>query len=111
MKNRLFSLVNSKGQSYMIYANSPEVALIKAQRMGDQGWHIVDELSTNEYCYRTLKRAFNIDYDELTDELFHYFKSVMHDRHFQAFEHADCIENLIGIREHSDIVHYVLSNY
>ena len=111
MKNRLFSLVNSKGQSFMIYANSPEVALVKANRLGDQGWHIVDELSSNEYCYRILKRAFNTDNNELTNELFLYFKSVVHDRHYQAFAHADCIENLIGIREHSDIVHYVMSNY
>ena len=55
MKNRLFSLLNSKGQSCLIEANSPEVALVKANRLGDQGWHIADELSVNEYCYKTLR--------------------------------------------------------
>ena len=69
MKNRLFSLVNKKGQSFIITANSPEVALVKAKRLGDQGWHIADELSVNEYCYKTLKRALSIEYDELTEAL------------------------------------------
>ena len=111
MKNRIFSLVNEKGQSFIITANSPEVALIKAGRMGDLGWHIVDELSTNEYCYKTLKRALSIEYDELTDELYHYFKALIHDRYLEAFIHADLIENLIGIRDNDDIVQYVLKYY
>ena len=111
MKNRTFSLVNKNGQSFIITANSPEVALIKAGRMGDLGWHIVDELSTNEYCYKTLKRALSIEYDELTDELYHYFKALIHDRYLEAFIHADLIENLIGIRDNDDIVQYVLKYY
>lgn len=111
MKNRLFSLLNSKGQSCLIEANSPEVALVKANRLGDQGWHIADELSVNEYCYKTLKRALSIEYDELTDELYHYFKASIHDRYLEAFMHADLIENLIGIRDNEDIVKYVLENY
>ncbi len=111
MKNRLFSLVNSKGQSYMIYANSPEVALVKAQRMGDQGWHIIDELSMDEYCYRTLKRELMIEYDELTYELFHYFKAVINNRYLEAFVQADLIENLIDIRDYDDIVRYVVNTY
>ena len=111
MKNRIFSLVNKKGQSFIITANSPEVAIKKAGRMGDLGWHIVDELSVNEYCYKTLKRALSTEYDELTDELYHYFKALIHDRHFEAFIHADLIENLINIREYEDIVKYVVDNY
>ena len=73
MKNRLFSLLNSKGQSYLIEANSPEVALVKANRLGDQGWHIADELSVDEYCYRVTKTKLGEGYDELTDELYQYF--------------------------------------
>jgi hypothetical protein len=111
MKNRLFSLVNKKGQSFIITANSPEVALVKANRLGDQGWHIADELSVNEYCYKTLKRALSIEYDELTDELYHYFKASRCDRYLEVFIQADLIENLIGIREYDDIVKYVLENY
>ena len=111
MKNRLFSLLNSKGQSCLIEANSPEVALVKANRLGDQGWHIADELSVDEYCYRTLKRELSKEYDELTDELYHYFKALMHDRYLEVFIQADLIENLIGIRDNEDIVKYVLENY
>jgi hypothetical protein len=111
MKNRTFSLVNKKGQSFIITANSPEVAIVKAGRMDDLGWHIVDELSDTQYCYITVKRALSIEYDELTDELYHYFKASRCDRYFEVFMHADLIENLIGIREYDDIVKYVLENY
>ena len=111
MKNRLFSLINSKGQSYLIEANSPEVALVKANRLGDQGWYIADELSTNEYCYKTIKRALSIEYNELTDELCHYFKALIQDRYLEVFVHAVLIENLIGIRDYDDIVKYVVNNY
>lgn len=111
MKNRLFSLVNSKGQSYLIEANSPEVALVKANRLGDQGWYIIDELSVNEYCYKTIKRALSIEYNELTNELYHYFKASRCDRYLEVFVHAVLIENLIGIRDYDDIVKYVLENY
>ena len=111
MKSRIFSLINEKGQSFIITANSPEVAMVKARRMGDLGWHIIDELSVNEYCYKTLKRALSIKYDELTDDLYHYFKASIHDRHLESFMYADLIENLIGIRDYEDIVKYVLSNY
>ena len=111
MKNRLFSLVNSKGQSYMIYANSPEVAIVKAGRMDDLGWHIVDELSDTQYCYITVKRELSKGYDELTYELYHYFKAIMNDQYLDAFIQADLIENLINIREYDDIVKYVVNNY
>ena len=109
MKNRIFSLVNKDNQSFIIQANSPEVALVKAQRMGNLGWSIVDELSVDELCYRLLKSVK--DYDELTDEMRCYFKALLDDRLFDAFIHSDLIENLIGIREHDDIVKFVLENY
>ena len=111
MKNRLFSLLNSKGQSYLIEANSPEVALVKANRLGDQGWHIADELGIDEYCYRVTKTKLGKEYDELTDELYQYFKALKEDRFLDAFIEADLIENLIGIREYDDIVKYVVNNY
>jgi hypothetical protein len=111
MKNRSFSLVNKRGQAFMIIANSPEVALIKAGRMGDLGWHITDELSDTQYCYITTKRALSVQHDELTYELYHYFKARMNDRYLDAFIQADLIENLINIREHEDIVKYVVDNY
>ena len=111
MKNRLFSLLNSKGQSYLIEANSPEVALVKANRLGDQGWHIVDELSANEYCYKTMKRAMSQEYDEMKDILYNYFKALIEDRLFDAYLFADEFENITGKREYEDIVNYVLKFY
>ena len=111
MKNRLFSLLDSKGQSCLIEANSPEVALVKANRLGDQGWHIADELSVDEYCYRVTKTKLGEKYDELTYELYHYFKAIMNDKYLDAFIQADLIENLIDIREYDDIVKYVVNNY
>lgn len=111
MKNRLFSLLNSKGQSYLIEANSPEVALVKANRLGDQGWHIADELSVDEYCYRVTKAKLSKGYDELTNELYQYFKALKEDRFLDAFIQADLIENLIDIRDYDDIVKYVVNNY
>ena len=75
MKSRIFSLVSKDDKTVIIKANSPEVAIIKANRMGDLGWSIVDELSANEYCYKTIKRALSIEYNELTNELYHYFKA------------------------------------
>ena len=114
MKNRLFSLVNKDNQSFVVKANSPEVALVKAQRLGDQGWSIIDELSIDEFCYRTIKRALSIRNEEnyeIVYELFHYFKALREDRWLDAFIQADLIENLIGIRDYDDIVKYVLENY
>ena len=111
MKNRLFSLLNSKGQSYLIEANSPEVALVKAKRLGDQGWHIADELSANEYCYKTMKRAMSQGYDEMKDILYNYFKALIEDRLFDAYLFADEFENITGKREYEDIVNYVLKFY
>ena len=111
MKNRTFSLVNKKGQSFIITANSPEVAIVKAGRMGDLGWHIIDELSDTQYCYITIKRELSKGYDELIYELYHYFKAIMNDRYLDAFIQADLIENLIDIREYEDIVKYVVNNY
>ena len=111
MKNRLFSLLNSKGQSYLIKANSPEVALVKANRLGDQEWHIVDELSANEYCYKTMKRTMSQEYDEMKDILYNYFKALIEDRLFDAYLFADEFENITGKREYEDIVNYVLKFY
>ena len=111
MKNRLFSLLNSKGQSYLIEANSPEVALVKANRLGDQGWHIADELSVDEYCYKTMKRTMSQGYDEMKDILYNYFKALIEDRLFDAYLFADEFENITGKREYEDIVNYVLKFY
>lgn len=111
MNTKLFNLINSEGETIIIQASIPELAMIKAGRLGELGWSITDELSADDYCYKTLQRALSREYDELTDELYHYFKSRMEDRHYSAYLHADCIENLIGIRDYDDIVEYVMRYY
>ena len=111
MKNRIFNMINNQGQSFLIQANSPEVALIKAGRMGDLGWHIVDEFGDDQYCYTVLKRALARENDDLTNELYNYFKSRMRDLYYQAYCHLENIENIIGIREHDEVIRYVVNHY
>lgn len=111
METKLFNLINNEDEVVTIQASIPELAMIKAGRLGELGWSVTDELSADDYCYKTLKRALSKGNDELTDELFHYFKSRIEDRHYSAYLHADCIENLVGIRDYDDIVEYVMRYY
>jgi hypothetical protein len=104
-------MINNRGETFIIQANCPEVAFIKAGRMGDLGWHIVEELSDTQYCYTVTKKALSKECDKLTNEIFHYFKSRMADRYYNAYLHAEVIEELIGISDHDDIVRYVINNY
>lgn len=61
-------------------------------------------------AYNIAKNKYNSDsYDELWDEFFHYMDAYKHNRHsVEVIMFADCIENLIGIREHKDIVKEIL---
>ena len=93
MNTKLFNLINNEGETIIIQAS------------------ITDELSADDYCYKTLQKALSREYDELTDELYHYFKSRMEDRLYSAYLHTDCIENLTGIRDYDDIVEYVMNHY
>lgn len=111
MKNRIFSLISKDDKTVIIKANSPEVAMIKAGRMGDLGWSIVDEISTDEYCYKTMKRAISQEYDEMKDILYNYFKARREDRLLDAYLYTDEFENITGMREYEDIVDFVLKFY
>ena len=111
MKSRIFSLISKDDKTVIIRANCPEVALIKAGRMGDLGWSIVDELSVDEYCYTTMKRAMSQEYDEMKDILYNIFKARREDRLFDAYLYTDEFENITGMREYEDIVDYVLKFY
>jgi hypothetical protein len=111
MKSRIFSLISKDDKTVIIRANCPEVALIKAGRMGDLGWSIVDELSIDEYCYTTMKRAISQEYDEMKDILYNIFKSRKEDRLFDAYLYTDEFENITGMRDYEDIVNYVINNY
>lgn len=111
MNDKIFSLISKDDKTIMIRANCPEVAMIKAGRMGDQGWTIIDELSADEYCYKTMKRAMSQEYDEMKDILYNYFKARIEDRLFDAYLFTDEFENITGQREYEDIINYVINNY
>ena len=109
--NKAFTLVNNIGQTIIVIADCYEVALVKANRLGDLGWSIVCEVSDTEYCYKITKASLGESYDELTDDLFRYFRAIMRGLKFDAYIYADCIENILGVREHADLVKYVIENY
>lgn len=111
MKSRIFSLISKDDKTVIIRANCPEVALIKAGNIGDLGWSIIDELSIDEYCYTTMKRAISQEYDEMKDILYNIFKARKEDRLFDAYLYTDEFENITGTREYEDIVDYVINNY
>ena len=111
MNNRLFILTNQNNQSFLIKANCPEIAMIKAERMGDLGWAIEDELSADKYCYSIMRREYMNNYDELVDILYNYFKARAEDRMLDAYMYADEFENITNKRDHEDIINYVLTSY
>ena len=69
------------------------------------------EFDPIEYCYEITGACLAVEFDELTDELHHYFKAIRRGDDLSILLHSDCIENLIGIRECDDIVSYVLNSY
>lgn len=71
-------------------------------------YKVIKNPKQDEYAlYYTLQRLYEVGYDELIDELYHYMKAYINDLKIDAYMHADCIENLIGIREHEDIIEYI----
>jgi hypothetical protein len=61
-------------------------------------------------AYKIAKDKYNNEpYDELWDEFFHYMDAYKHNRHsVEVIIFADCIENILGIREHKDIIKEIL---
>lgn len=72
---------------------------------------MIKEFDPIEYCYELTGACLKAEYDELTDELYHYFKALKNGNDLSIILHSDCIENLIGIRECDDIVKFVLNSY
>lgn len=67
-------------------------------------------MDINRLCYIKMKYYYENNYDESIDILYHYFKSIIDGNQFDTYLFADEFENLIGIREHDDIVHYVIKH-
>jgi hypothetical protein len=116
MRNRKFIVVNTADKSYLIRANCVEVALIKAGRLNEADWYVEDELSDSMYCYTVMKRVLAQNkklgfYEEIVDRLYKYFKARISDKYYDSYIQIESIEDLIGIKEHNDLVDYVINNY
>ncbi len=111
MKNKSFVLIDNNDRTFIIKANCPEVAYIKAGRLGDLGWFIEDELDSDKYCYTVMKIEYAKEHNELNKVLFNYFKSKISDKHYDAYLHLDRIEQMINLNNHEDVVNYVLKCY
>ena len=68
----------------------------------------VDEKSKEELAFNTITNKFNNEYDEVVDALYQYMYSYINDYMFDVGLFTDEIENLIGIRNHSEILNYIL---
>lgn len=110
-KMRKFCLVNNRNETYIVQANCPEVAYIKAGRMGDLDWFIEDELSSDQFCYTAIKRTLSEEYDEIKYILFKYFKSRMLDLYSDAYHYLEKIENILNLKNHNDIINYIFEQY
>ena len=60
-------------------------------------------------AYHKMKKIYEVwDYNELYDALYHYIDAYMEDNSEMILFRDEC-ENLIGIKEHEDIVKYILN--
>lgn len=60
------------------------------------------------YFYKEIKNVFETeDYNELVDVLYHYMESYITGRIFDVGLFRDECENLIGIRDHEDIIEII----
>ena len=69
--------------------------------------------SKEELAYILIYKRFNNtdDYDELCDALYHYMEAYLKGFNFDVSMFADEIENLADIRNHTDIINYILKYY
>lgn len=68
----------------------------------------MDIITDQDYrIYFKLKKLYEEDYDELIDDLYHYMNAYINDIRLDIIMCADCIENLLGIREHEEIISYI----
>lgn len=51
------------------------------------------------------------DYDELSDSMFHYMNAYIKGISLDMELFKDEIENLLGIREHKDIIEFIIKEY
>jgi hypothetical protein len=59
-------------------------------------------------AYKIIEIEYDTNYDELVDSLFNYTKAIITGIPMDVCMFRDEIENLIGIREHDEIINYIL---
>lgn len=60
-------------------------------------------------AYKIVEEKYTNNYNELNDSLYHYLKYYLIDENYSDIcMFQDEIENLIGIRNHEDIINYIL---
>jgi hypothetical protein len=59
-------------------------------------------------AFRKIALKYKNDYNELYDSLYQYMKTYYKDDFISNYDYKDEIENLLGIREHDDIVNYII---
>lgn len=62
-------------------------------------------------AYKLSYRKYMKYYDELSDSMFHYMDAYLNNRGLDTEIFKDEIENLLGIREHKDIIEYIIKEY
>ena len=63
------------------------------------------------YYYLKMKVYYEKQNDELIDSLYHYFKALIEGYIFDVVLFRDEIENLIGLRDHNEIIEFIATNY
>jgi hypothetical protein len=63
---------------------------------------------TEMYYYQEIKKEFETEeYNELVDILFHYMRAYVNGWGLDACIFQDECENLVGIREHDDMIELI----
>lgn len=58
-------------------------------------------------AFKKTKEKYNKDKNELYDILYNYMDSYLHCSKFETYLLADEVENVLGIREHEDIIKFI----
>lgn len=58
-------------------------------------------------AFRKITLKYENNYNEIYDALYHYMKTYCNDNLMESYMFKDEIEDLIGIREHDDIINYI----
>ena len=69
-----------------------------------------EELGTKEElaAFKLIKEKMDKEYNELYDSLYYYMLTYLEDDKMENYMFKDEIENYTGLREHPEIIKYIL---